>query len=419
MISFRTIGTLFVGWIMLMITAEAQHIETQITTTGTGGMGSNSYLTPVFSEWDRTATAGYFSLLPVGNVSISSPGRSMTVTAGGQMFTHFDDRSPWFGGFSNATLRQRIRDSWSVEAGGGLSYYQADYARNMQWANLKLNWLATNFTRLSLRGGTSWRGYQWENGQKSTERYDTYGLEAEHWFNFNWNISGRFFSSPAHISDPSEGFSVALGTDYRATDQWRFNVNISMDRFTEDFQLEGDNGAGSNGIISETMSVDDRIYRSTLNARYQLSPNITFKGRLSGLGWSSSLDEDVLTDFDASVGVEFSITPDFSDSPELSEVAWKNAVSSSPTTIEVHYRGEGRLFVTGDFNNWEEPGIPLVELSDNRYQAEIELGAGAHEYKIRVQKEGEDEWLELPENSGTVSDGFGGRNGKVIVDFDN
>ncbi len=402
-----------------MTKAEAQHSETRFSLTGTSGVNSNTFLTPVLSEWNRAETGAFYNLMPMASYYRSGSGRNIHASAGGQLFDHPGTESPWWGGLAHMTFTQRLDQNWSLRINGGLTHHQSDYIRNMQWANLKVNRLLGSFTQASVQAGSSWRQYRTEEDERSS-RYDTYGLELEHWLDFNWRITGRFFSSLEHITDPGRGFSAEVGAGYRPTPDWSLTWRTSINQFTEEFQLDGEGSVVETTQNSdETFLIEDRLYRTTIDARYTYNRNITLTGRLAGLGWESSLDDQFITDFEASAGVEVSITPDFSGNGELRDVEWKTLSSEEPSLVEVRYRGSGQLYITGDFNDWEEPGIPLREVSRNRYQAEVELSAGSQEYRIRVRDNDDEEWLDLPESVATVSDSFGGRNGRVIVDIDN
>lgn len=84
--------------------------------------------------------------------------------------------------------------------------------------------------------------------------------------------------------------------------------------------------------------------------------------------------------------------------------------------MRIHYKGEGRLYIAGDFNNWNRPGIPLTELSDNTFIAQLNLEPGSYEYKILRVHGSSEEWIKLSKDSYTVSDGFGGRNALLLVE---
>lgn len=410
--------TLIFGWLSMMSLANAQQIETRFSLTGNTGVNSNTYLTPVLSEWDRETTGAFYTLMPMANLYWAGSGRNLQASAGGQLFDRTWGESPWLGGLVSTTFTQRLDQNWSLRLNGGLTHHQSDYSRSMQWANLKFNRLISSFTQASFQVGSSWRQYIVEEGESSS-RYDTYGLELEHWFNFNWRLSGGFISSFDHITDPGRGFSAELTAGYQPSRDWNLNWRNSINQFSEEFQPEGEGTAAETEQNGETYIIEDRIYRSTIDARYTANRYVTLTGRLTGLGWESSIDDRFITDFEVSAGVEVSIAPDFSGNGELRDIEWKSTSSDEPSVVEVRYRGSGQLYITGDFNDWDEPGIPLREVSRNRYQAEVDLSAGSQEYRIRVRKNDEEEWLDLPESVPTVTDSFGGRNGRVIVDFDN
>lgn len=74
----------------------------------------------------------------------------------------------------------------------------------------------------------------------------------------------------------------------------------------------------------------------------------------------------------------------------------------------------GQLYLTGDFNGWAEPGIPLRREGQNLTVA-IQLPPGHYSYRIAAHTADGREWLELPATLATEDDGFGGRNGLLII----
>jgi hypothetical protein len=93
---------------------------------------------------------------------------------------------------------------------------------------------------------------------------------------------------------------------------------------------------------------------------------------------------------------------------------WHNA--DGGLRFHVPYDGDGQLYVTGEFNDWADPGVPLRPAESNRYAATLPLPPGRYEYRIRIVDDGTTRWLELPDDARTVNDGFGGVNGVCIVE---
>ena len=67
--------------------------------------------------------------------------------------------------------------------------------------------------------------------------------------------------------------------------------------------------------------------------------------------------------------------------------------------------------VVGDFNGWDPAANPLRPAGDGRWQTEVRLPEGSHEYTYLVDGEA----VTPADADATVDDGFGGRNGLIQV----
>lgn len=422
------------GMLGINETGKTQQWDTRFSASTAGGVVTNTYLTPALDEWGRSNAVGFYSLTPAFSVIRSSTDRQINLAASGQLFHPFDDRRAWTGGWINSSLNQPLSNRWVVNFTGGANLHRSDYTRNMQWARIQLSWTRSAFTRFSVNSGLHWRTYQFEEIE-SSRRFESIGFRAQHWLSPGWSVSGDLGTSWAHLQDPSEGFRIALQTTWHPATNWRISLSGSMQQFTQEFQLEGGTVEGQNILTQSQMGqgppgqddpeevitheIRDQFYQGALNVGYSLSDLFTLTARFAGLGWSSTTDDELQTDVEARIGVEISLRPDwFSGSSEVGNIEWINLEAEENSIIEVSYSGDGQLFITGDFNDWDEPGIPLRNISGDRYRAEIQLSAGYNDYKLRVRRNGEEEWLDLPESVTTVSDGFGGRNGRVYVELD-
>jgi hypothetical protein len=106
-------------------------------------------------------------------------------------------------------------------------------------------------------------------------------------------------------------------------------------------------------------------------------------------------------------------------SPAAAGSAGSAGTSEMPATCATQsfvYAAEGEhesVHVSGSFNAWAEPGTPLVYQTDEaRWEVEVELGAGSHEYKFVLDGS---EWIADPDNPESASDGFGGINSVIVV----
>ena len=68
--------------------------------------------------------------------------------------------------------------------------------------------------------------------------------------------------------------------------------------------------------------------------------------------------------------------------------------------------------VAGDFNDWSPSAHPLTRSGSGRWSAVVALPAGEHKFMFVVDGE---QWIVPPLAEDYVDDGFGSRNGVVIV----
>ncbi|MCA1801927.1 MAG: glycogen-binding domain-containing protein [Rhodothermaceae bacterium] len=355
--------------------ASARQFQSRFTMGTTGGYTTNTYLSPILSEWDRSGTSAAF--------------------------------------FNASRL---LSANVSLAATAGLSHLTSGYTRDLQWILAGIDWLATPFTKVEIRAGSNWRSYSdLTDSDNLSNRYDSYGIEAEHWISHKWQLLGRFYSSLDHITDPGRGFSTSAGL----TRQWRSGLSVTaqtgFERYSQQFQPEGGVGIMPPRGGQQTLTIEDHFVRSGLSVRYPVMRNISLHSRVANLLWMSNTDNSVLSDYELSAGVQVSFSPVMAKRGVPYRVRWE-IKPDSKTIIEVLYKGNESLYLTGDFNDWDQPGIPLERTGRNRYRATLDAGPGIYQYKILTRQNGDLEWLDLSGQAPTVDDGFGGRNGRVIIE---
>ena len=73
-----------------------------------------------------------------------------------------------------------------------------------------------------------------------------------------------------------------------------------------------------------------------------------------------------------------------------------------------------RVFVAGDFNDWDEAGIPMVLTQDGVWQAALDLPAGTrHEFRYRI----DGEWRTDYHADGYTSNLHGTENSVVVAEL--
>lgn len=435
-------------FILAAINAPGQHISSGVNLSLDGGFYSNNYLLPYVADWDRSENTTFSSFTPSAYIQLTGSGRTLTVNGTGQLLYYAGDRPDRAAGLLSSQFQQRVTSSVWLRAAGGLHFYStSDYvhsqSRDMQWFQFAAEWFATPFTKFELTGGSAYRNYvlpDFENLYSS--RHHSYGIGTEYWPGFRWRLRADFRSSLSHITTPGDGFSTALSLSHYTRSGTVLMLQTGLEQYTSEFQAFPDSDpafstsafAYDQGAVlplmdtrqiaaetdtdpDENITLTDRFHRSTFQVSYPVSNRITITGTLSGLLWFTDEDDAIEADYNVSAGIQIPFSIRLSRSGELRNLNWASR-EPGEAVLNVHYRGDQSLYISGDFNDWDRPGTPLRQTGRHRYSIELELSEGVYEYKISKRNREQLEWIELPEEVPTVSDGFGGENGRVIIDYE-
>lgn len=450
-------GILMTAMILATYNTYAQQYETDLTLSASSGYSSNTYLMPMVPDWDQSEMSVFNAFTPSGTFLMTGTGRSLSLSGTGQLMHISGDRPNRAAGYLSTLYRQRITSSISARALGGLNIYSTtdqatSFTRDMQWFRAGFEWLFSPFAKFELTGGSSWRTYDGLEEGTLSSRYDAYSLGLEYWPGFRWQLKTDFHSSLSHIADPGNGFisTISVSRFHRNGTMIRFQTGL--EQYSSTFSSTLANEAGSrisetnfypidsgihatkSGLHSstgtdmgtgeflqlpetdETITLEDRFHRTSLQVYYPVGERVTLSGTLSGLLWFSSEDDQIEPDFQVSAGVRIPFSIQRSQAGEFRSFRWEST-EPQQAVLTVEYKGDQPLYITGDFNDWENPGIPFQKTGRNRYQVTLELSPGTYEYKIGKRENDQHDWLDFPDHITTVSDGFGGENGRVFIDY--
>jgi len=398
--------------ILVSAPLSAQTLESYLSLDLRGGYGTNSMMFPFHGEWDRELPSAYGLILPSGTVVLDRGGFSSDVSMGGIFETFLEpDRHTLRGVYGLWNMRYALGSGWTagMESGGNRMRMEVDRASG--WLIPWVSWQPNLFTRMRVKAGSSFRQYRKDlEGETVTSatRFDLYTLEMERWIGFRWQVKGGLFGD---LSDPAGTASLFGSVDHLITNRLRAGVRTGVDQFS--YQMSYVDGSIPGSVI--TLEEKDRIWRSGIQARYQLSEGVSLSATADHLTLSSATSDQLLHDFHVSAGVRFTIRPG-SGRDVVAEADWRS-VRDDVITLNIRYNGDGELYLIGDFNDWREPGVPLRRVSRNRYAAELALPPGGYEYKILlIGGEGERTWIDFSDETYTVPDGFGGENGMIFID---
>ncbi|PWN05283.1 glycogen-binding domain-containing protein [Rhodohalobacter mucosus] len=413
----RTIFSAMIILSIIPIQSYCQSWQGVLLLDTRSGYTGNAYLNPYFAEWDRSGESGYFMGASLGQISYAADKFSTEATAGYVYQPFFDERDTWTGLFTSLSGRYRISDHVSAGMETGASYFSTILRRDLFWLQPVITVTPSLFTQLRFKAGSSFRTlHNFDpDGSNVSDRYDSYTIEIETWPGFRWQVRSALYGN---IADPSANIGLRSIVEHRIDRSFRVNINAGFERFGYTITSETGGGGGFPPIGNPggelTTSEADFLLRGGLGAAWQLNRNLSFLFQGDLLNYSSSASGESFTDIHVTAGVRVSLFPSIGDK-DRADVEWTSN-GTQQVFVQLNYKGDGRLFITGDFNDWDKPGVPLSNQNGNRYAARLELEPGVYEYKILLVEGSDENWVELSDETYTVTDSFGGTNGMIFID---
>ncbi|MEX0648698.1 MAG: glycogen-binding domain-containing protein [Balneolaceae bacterium] len=380
------------------------------------GYTTNTYLNPFISDWDPSVNTGFGFLAPVARVSMNKNNFSSDMTGGIVYEPMFDGQPSWKGGFGVLGSRYRLTEKLfgGVEAGG--SYFSGASEQKLFWMVPVITFSPSLFTQFRLKAGSSFRESSVEE-REGYSRFDSYSFELETWPGFNWQLKGGIYGN---LDQPANGLSTVISADHLFTTSLRFSVRAGLESYQ--YQVATETGGGGQPPVGgprppgEQISDEaDRFFRIGISSTYQVNRSFAVTLNADHLSYFSTVSDEVPTDVHISAGFRYSFSPG-PGTKSRAHAEWKQNGSQ---TIFLRIKGaeNGQLYLIGDFNDWEHPGIPLSRQQQNRYAVQLALEPGAYEYKILlIDSSGEETWMELSDDTYTVPDGFDGENGLIFIE---
>jgi len=386
--------------------ASAQDWSGYATLGLSGGYQTNLYLDPVFGTWNPDAESAFLALTPQLGVSRTGRRTRLDVTLRSHIHPQRNER-PQFAQ-STFRLRHQLTPDWTLggTVGGTRYRYPAltsnfRTARDSWWALPSLRWTPTEETMLALRTGLTQR---FEQLPAVTDR-QTSGLAAlrtTHWLTDRLQGGMRLYYSSGRTSTAETQFGGTGGT-------------LSLTYWpTTSVSLRGTVGAEQLRYETRPPSgtVRDRIGRATLETEWTPRSSVTLFGRAGAS--QATLGASDAPDLHLSAGVRLSTQSIFKNSEASATSRRVCQNTENGLRLRVPYDGEGKLYATGDFNNWSLPGVPLRP-TEKGWQATLDLPAGRYAYRLRVVDGDEARWLDLPSYAHTAESAFGDTNGVCTV----
>lgn len=387
--------------LLLSVPAEAQQWTGTAALGVSGGHQTNAYLDPVLNSWDLSTESAFAALTPRVGLIRNARRTRLTLMGRARLYPRRQNLPQFVQG--NARLRYRLSPSWSLGAIAGGTRYRFSASRDTWWALPAVQWSPTENSTLTTRVGLTQRYVVTSQG---TDRQPSglVALSAGTWMTDRFHTRARLFWSNGRTSTADAHFGgqgASVRTTYWPTSRWSVGFELAAEQLRYD--------------VADGSSVTDRIGRGGIETQWRVHSSTTVFAQTKALGARLGQTDALETDVHVSAGIRVGIQNVLGGRPVLPPQRQVCSDVDGGTRIQIPYSGRGTPHVTGDFNAWETPGIPLTETEGDRWTTTIDLPSGKYAYRIRVVSDEGDRWLDLPSYAQTAKDAFGGTNGVCTV----
>lgn len=414
-------------WIVMIIiasiasTCRAQQWQALISMDSRIGYSTNSYLNPFLTEWNSSAESTYNFTSLVGQSYWYSKGNAVSITGGLLYEPIFQNDEQWYGGLGLMDYNYHLTSNLSAGIETGVSHVRDSYNRTLIWIQPKITWFISPFTLLRLKVGSNFRSYQnYASSQSANNRSDLYGLEFETWPNYRWQLTAGLYGALDTLPSIQKGFNAHGGVGYYFRNGASIDLNLSLEQYqTEVATTKQNNGGPPMGFPPNrqrtTVTLNtDRIARLGLDGSYPLNDRFSLFMSAQALNYKSETSNISTSDVELSGGIRVTFEPKFRRNRTIVKPEWHK--QRGRQQVKIRYTGEGRLYLVGDFNDWNRTGIALRKQSKNVYVTQLNLSPGAYEYKVLRIQGNSKEWLRFSDDTYTVSDGYGSKNAMLLVE---
>lgn len=402
----------------------AQSLSGSVTAELRGGYTSNTYLNPYYSEWQDSVNTSYLSSSAFGNL-FWNQGKNSLELNGGLVYQPFiSGPDTWKGLVGGISGKHRFSDNFNAGIETGSSLFNAGFTRKVTWVLPEITWNPSSFTSFNLQAGSNFVDYQnFSDSLDINKRFDNYTLSFQKWFGFTWQMKARLYGNLENPFSFDEYLSTSLSLTHIFPRRITSSLGFQYQNYQSQANLISGNDGGNlpinipGGSDGSTETISDHLIKSSLNVSYPVKDRVTAFVNFEHSWYQSDVMNSGLSDFQVSGGIRLSLNKNFHILNKSTTVSprWENT-GSREYIVSVTYRGSGKLFITGDFNNWEKPGIPLKKLSKNKFSATLNLEPGLYEYKILMIDGETEQWLDFSDETHQVGDGFGGTNAIMLTE---
>lgn len=313
----------------------------------------------------------------------------------------------WASAFQMASSDQVGRLVWDLsttEQATGLAGLLPDHTRF--WANGVLEVLLTEQVSVRLKAG-----YQRLHTARLGSPHYAFSQMHVNWYQQNgFRIQTSFFTRFRTLTEAVH-YGGLLRLQYRLR---RMDVQLHIETEQGGLPLL----QGRFGEIIERERVvravrQHQFWRTGMTGTWQIGPNLELLAQIDLVQPARTFFQNNWHRLHLGTGLRWRL-----GSQRTARVALAPLWYQEDKTLhfQLTYTQRGTLYLVGDFNNWEAPGIPLEKAGGGLHTTTLVLPPGRYHYKVLRVHNGAQEWLALPPDAFTESDSFGGLNGVFIVD---
>lgn len=368
----------------------------------TGGHQTNAYLDPVLGSWDPLTDRNFAALAPRVGLVRNARRTRLDVTARSRLYPRRPNAPQFTQG--SARVRYRLSPSWTVGATGGGTRYRFRSSRDSWWALSSVEWAPTTRSALTLRGGVTERYVTTAQG---TDRQPSalVALNGSTWLTDRLHAEGFLYWNSGRTSTADVRFggtgATVRGT-YWPTGRWSIEAEVAFEQLRYE-------------VPSSSSTARDRIGRGGITTRWEVHPSITLFAQAQALKARLAQTDPIETDVHVSAGIRLQVQRVLGGTSVPPPRRRVCRSTEDGIRIQIPYDGDGTPHLTGDFNDWTLPGLPMTPTDGDTWTATLSPAPGQYAYRIRVVDGAERRWLDLPSYAQTADDAFGGTNGVCTV----
>lgn len=396
---------LFGLWFLVGVLPHPTEAQQWTGTAGlalSGGHQTNAYLDPVLRSWDALSDPAFGALTPQAGLVRDGRRSRLRVTSRARLYPSRTNAPQLIQG--HAQYQRDLSPTWTVGIGGGGTRNRFVSSRDSWWALPSVEWAPDRGSTLTLRGGLSRRTVEVSEGISDQQTSGLVALNGETWLTDRLQAEGRLYWSSGRTSLAETAFGgtgLSLRGTYWPTNQW----SIEAEATAEQVRYE----------TTTASTAEDRLGRVGLTTRWRVHPSTTLFARTHASAARLAQGDGGEADVHVSAGLRVRAQRVLGGTTEAPPTRRVCRAVDDGVRVEIPYDGSGTPHLTGDFNGWSLPGIPMTRNGDNTWTTALSVSSGEYAYRIRIVDDSERRWLSLPSYAETAEDNFGGTNGVCTV----